>query len=143
MDKFDEVSLLMVDSVQQVRFAVKSLHDLALDLEKCAAGPSSASVDKISYDLSCVGWNALYASRLVADLSEIIRADDEKTGGNEPPHIFQQLDSLLIATNYFSRSVADLKRFVGVYPLREETRNQLAELYIRLREATHECKSLQ
>ena len=143
MEKSDEIYLLIADSSRQIHFAIKSLRDLVLYLEKCAAEPVAASMDKISNDLSCVGWNTLYASRLVADLSGIIRVYDEKTGSNEPSHTFQQLDSLLIATNYFSRSIADIKRYVGVYPADEETRNQLAELYIRLREVTRECKSLQ
>jgi hypothetical protein len=143
MNQPDHASLLTVDASQQMRLAAKSMRDLAFGLEQYASEPCFSAVNKISRDLNRIGWNALYTSLLMADLAEALQEEI----GNPPDRMkddvfYQQLDALLTATNYFSRSITHLKTIGKNIQRNEETRIHSAELYHRLKEVAYESRSL-
>lgn len=142
MNQPDHASLLTVDSAQQMRLAAKSMRDLAFGLEKFASEPCFSAVNKISSDLSHIGWNALYTSLLMADLAEAMQESSEQPDRTESSQFFEHLDALLTAINYFSRSIARLKRAERLTKGDGEVKIHLAELYDRLKEVTYECRSI-
>ena len=141
MNQPDHTSLLTVDSAQQMRLAAKSMRDLAFGLEQYASEPCFSAVNKISRDLSRIGWNALYTSLLMADLAETMQENSGQPDQTEPNQFFEHLDALLTAINYFSRSVARLKREGMPGKDDEGARARWVELYDRLKEVTYECRS--
>jgi hypothetical protein len=142
MNQPDHASLLTVDSAQQMRLTAKSMRDLACGLEQYASDPCFSAVNKISRDLSRIGWNALYTSLLMADLAEAMQESSEQPERTESNQFFQHLDALLTAINYFSRGIARLKRMQKPIPGDGEAKFVLAELCDRLKEVTYECRSL-
>jgi hypothetical protein len=142
MNQPDHPSLLTVDAAQQMRQAAKAMRDLAFGLEQYAAEPSFSAVNKISHDLSRVGWNAIYTSLLMAELAEAMQEENgNPQGRTESSHFFQHLDALLTAINYFSRSIIRLKRIGKNLRGTEEIKPHWTELYDRLKEVSRECKS--
>lgn len=142
MNQPDHPSLLTVDAAQQMRLAAKSMRDLACGLEQYASEPCFTAINKISRDLSRIGWNTLYTSLLMADLAEAMQEEN----GGQPERMkietyCQHLDALLTAINYFSRSIVRLKSAAKHLQEDEEIKPHLAELYNRLKEVTRECKS--
>ena len=95
MNQTDHPSLLTVDAAQQMRLAAKSMRDLAFGLEQYASEPCFTAINKISRDLSRIGWNTLYTSLLMADLAEAMQEEN----GDQPERIkietyCQHLDAL-------------------------------------------------
>jgi hypothetical protein len=143
MNQPDHASLLTSDASQQMRLAAKSMRDLAFGLEQYASEPCFSAINKISRDLNRIGWNALYTSLLMADLADALQEEvgDPQERVKDDVY-YQQLDALLTATNYFSRSIAHLKCIGKNIQRNEESRIHSAELYHRLKEVAHECRSL-
>ena len=141
MDLYDHPSLTNFDALQQLRLAAKSMRDLAFGLDQYASDPGLPAIHKISRELSRIGWNALYTSTLMAELADLIQEQEgEEPAGVDPSHFFQQLDALLSGINYFSKSIARLKRWKRDVKGYDEIKSSWAELCDRLREVARECK---
>ena len=141
MDLYDHPSLTNFDALQQLRLAAKSMRDLAFGLDQYASDPGLPAINKISRELSRIGWNALYTSTLMAELADLIQEQEgEEPAGMDPSHFFQQLDALLTGIKYFSKSIARLKRWKKDVKGYDEIESSWAELCDRLREVARECK---
>jgi hypothetical protein len=123
--------------------AAKSMRDLAIGLEHYASEPCLSAIHKIGRDLNRMGWNALYTSLLMIDLAEVLQEGVENPTEQVKEDIYyQQLDALLTAINYFSRSIVHVKSVGKNVQRNEESRGHSTEIYHRLKEVAYECRSL-
>jgi hypothetical protein len=137
----DQTTLLTVETAQQMRQAAKAMRDLAFGLEQYASEPSFSAINKIGRDLNRMGWNSLYTSLLLGDLADLMQ---EETHGEQEKadDVFQNLDALFTAVNYFSRSLTRITAMKIDKRTSETARVHLLDLQNRLKEVARECKSI-
>jgi hypothetical protein len=139
-----EATQLSAETIYQLCSAAKAMRSLAEGLDQYSNDPDPKNLGQMSCDLNSVGWNALFTSVLIKDLTCALQCKWGDLALYDSEALFEQADILLTAVQYLSKSIETFKETVKQITAfdRERVLKTSRELEQHLKEVLRECQSL-
>ena len=119
----------------------QSVRELADHLSLFCSESDQEQLAALSADLKGIGWNSLFVSSAIDRFIQLTGIEGKSLGEKPGEDISRQLSSLMVAADYFIRSIRTIKDLEAETPDgSKDNQNTYACLAEKLGETVRECK---
>lgn len=139
----EDTSVMTLETHRQFHTSAQAFRELADGLTLYTHEPDPEKLKQIGRQLARIGWNALFTSIVIDEMSEKTQLISGLSEFSSVDQLFHEIDGLMVAANYLRKHVLAIKKELKQEALvGEDIQLALHQLSKRLKELSNECRTI-